>query len=86
MGQGRAREGVPDSNIFPIVKPETTKVTPNQGILSVMDDSAQEVPRSDFDSRVLGGVRLGAPRILGCKVGGAGLPDPCILGGGEWGP
>ncbi|XP_014392863.1 PREDICTED: basal cell adhesion molecule, partial [Myotis brandtii] len=32
------------SKVQVFVKPETTKVSPNKGILSVMDDSAQEVP------------------------------------------
>lgn len=57
--QGRAWEGVPDSNISPIAKPETPDVSPNKGTLSVMDDIAQEVPQTDFDSRVLGEERAG---------------------------
>lgn len=60
MGQGRAREGAPDGNISPVVKPESTKVSPNKGTLSVMDDFAQEVLRRDLDSGVLGEGRLGA--------------------------
>lgn len=86
-GQGRAREGVRDSRVSPIAKPEATDVSPNKRILSVTDDFAQEVPRTNLDSRVLGEERAGGPRVLGHKVGGGmGVRIPHPGGGEGWGP
>lgn len=89
--QGRAQERVPDSSISPIAKPEATEVAPTKGTVSVMDEFAQEVPRTDLDSRVLWEERTGEAwgvgwgggvvvRILGQRVrGGSGTLDSCIL-------
>lgn len=83
-GRARAQERAPDPNVSPTAKPEATEVSPNKGILSVVDDFAQEVsgagPRfqgpvggGGLHSCILGEERAGGPRVLGQSPG----PRPC---------